>query len=52
MVQLDQLKALASDLRRKLKQVDQLTGRSGERWKIWAGLTHGDVRSARAIIYR
>jgi hypothetical protein len=31
MVQLDQLKALASDLRRKLKQVDQLTGRSGER---------------------
>jgi hypothetical protein len=31
MVQLDQLKALATDLRRKLKQVDQLTGRSGER---------------------
>jgi hypothetical protein len=38
MAQLDQLKALAADLRPKLKQVDQLTGRSGERWKIWAGL--------------
>jgi hypothetical protein len=37
MPQFDQLKALATDLRHKLKQVDQLTGRAGERWKIWAG---------------
>jgi len=31
MAKLDELKALAADLRKRLRQVDQLTGRSSER---------------------
>ena len=31
MAKLEELKALASDLRKRLRQVDQLTGRSNER---------------------